>query len=347
MKLMYSESIKKQRGISLVELMVAITLSLILGVALIQIFSSSRSAYRVQEATSRLQENGRYTLEAMAQDVRMAGYMGCASIDKIPVTIKASSPPSDVVFDSSNIVRGLDNVITGNTYNAQPGTDVLIIRRASDSGVRLDGNMTADNANISIVSNVPGFKEGDFLFITDCMSADLFRATNVSTGSVTIAHSASGNTDPKLSKPYGSDAEVLAFKSVAYFIRDTGRTTQNNQPILALYTQARGAGQGSGALVSYELVEGVQDLQLRFGRDTSGDGAADIYVTASDITTSAQWSSVVAVRLDLLMQSTDSSIVPTTGDAAQRLDFNGATIISDGRLRQSYSMVVAIRNRLQ
>jgi type IV pilus assembly protein PilW len=277
----------------------------------------------------------------------MAGYMGCASIDKIPVTVKASNPPSDVVFDSSNIVRGLDNVTTGNAYNAQPGTDVLIIRRASDSGVRLDGNMTADNANISIVANNAGFVADDYLFISDCMSADLFKATNVSTGSVTIAHSSSGNIDPKLSKVYGSDAEVLAFRSVAYFIQDTGRKTQNNQPIFALYTQARGVGQGAAALASYELVEGVENLQLRFGLDTSGDGAADEYRTANNITTNAQWSSVVAVRLDLLMQSTDGNVVPSVGDAAQRLNFNGASITSDGRLRQAYSMVVAIRNRLQ
>jgi type IV pilus assembly protein PilW len=336
---------RRQQGISLVELMVAITLSLILGTALIQIFSSSRSANRVQDATARLQENGRYIVDAMAQDIRMAGYMGCASIDKVPVFIQASSPPADVIFDSSNIINGLNNVAAGNTYNAVPGTDVVVIRRASDTGVKLDGNMTADNANISLVDNSPGFVSGDFLFISDCASADLFCANNVSTGSITIAHSSSCNITPKLSKAYGADAEVMAFRSTAYFIRDTGRTTTAGRPIRALMVQSRNAGQAAAALSAYELVEGVEDLQLEYGLDTTADGAPDEYRTANNLT-AAQWADVSTVRLNLLLQSIDEGLVGTSGEMVQNLQFNGAAVAQDGRLRQVFSTTIAIRNRL-
>lgn len=336
---------KRQKGVSLVELMVAITLSLILGIALIQIFSSSRSVYRVQEATSRLQENGRYTIDAMAQDIRMAGYMGCASIDKVPVFIQASSPPADLVFSSSNIINGLDNVGATNAYNAAAGTDVLITRRAADSGVKLDGNMTADNANISLVDNAPGFVAGDFLFISDCASADLFCANNVSTGSITIAHSSSCNITPKLSKAYGAEAEVLAFRSMVYFIGDTGRTTTAGRPIRALWLQSRNAGQAGVLGAAYELVEGVEDMQLEYGFDSTGDGAADEYRTAANLT-GTQWASVVTVRLNLLMQSIDENLVGTSGDQVQNLTFNGVDVPKDSRLRQVYSTVIAIRNRL-
>lgn len=332
-----------QRGISLVELMVAVTLSLILGIALIQIFTASRNAYRVQEATSRLQESGRYTVDAIAQDVRMAGYMGCASIDKVPVSIRASTPPADVVFDATNVINGLDNVATGNAYSAYPGTDVLVIRRAADTGIRLDGNMTADNANISLVDNSQNFKAGDYLFISDCASADLFCANNVSTGSITIAHSSSCNTSPKLSKVYGAEAEVLAFRSFAYFIRDTGRTTKANRPILALWVQSRSGGTLNAA---YELVEGVENMQLQYGLDTSGDGTPDVYRSANNLTTS-EWASVVTVRLNLLMQSVDENLVGTSGAQVQTVQFNGSALaVNDSRLRQAFSTVIAIRNRL-
>ncbi len=340
------QSVKQQRGISLIELMVAITLSLILGTALIQIFSSSRGSYRQQEAASRLQENGRYTIEMLAQDVRMAGYMGCASIDNIPVTIKASGPlPSDVMFDATQIIRGLNNVAAVNPYNAELGTDVLIIRRASDTGVRLTGNMTADNANIQMVDNSAGFVAGDFLFITDCASADLFCANNVSSGgTVTISHSSSCNIDPKLSKAYKTDAEVLAFRSSAYFIRATGRTTSAGNPILALWGVSRGVG-STAALTAYELIEGVQNMQLEYGVDTNLDRAADEYKTANNIA-NADWANVTTVRVNLLLQSVDEGLVGSSGATAQRLDFNGGPVTADGRLRQVFSTVIAIRNRL-
>lgn len=334
-----------QQGISLVELMVAITLSLILGVALIQIFSSSRSANRVQEATARLQENGRYTIEAMAQEVRMAGYMGCASIDKVPMAIQATNLPTDVVFTSSTVINGSNNVIAGNPYDAVAGTDVLIIRRASDTGIKLDGNMTADNANVQLVDNSGGFKADDFLVISDCASADLFCANSVSGGGITITHSASCNNTPKLSKAYGEDAEVLAFRSTAYFIRDTDRKTPSNRPIRALMVQSRNAGQAGAALTSYELVEGVEDMQLQYGFDTNGDGTPDEYRTANNLA-GTQWASVITVQLNLLMQSTDEGLVGAAGEMVQNLEFNGAAVAPDTRLRQAFSTVIAIRNRL-
>jgi len=261
------------------------------------------------------------------------------------VFIQATNPPADVVFSSSNIINGLDNVIAGNTYNALAGTDVLIIRRAADTGVKLDGQMTADNANISLVDNSPGFIAGDFLFISDCSSADLFCANNVSPGSITIAHSSSCNITPKLSKAYGAEAEVLAFRSIAYFIRDTGRTTVAGRPISALWMQSRNAGQDGVLGAAYELVEGVEDMQLEYGLDTNADGAPDEYRPANNIS-AAQWADVITVRLNLLMQSIDEGLVGTSGEMVQNLQFNGAAVAQDGRLRQAFSTVIAIRNRL-
>jgi len=45
----------------------------------IQIFLSAKQAYRLQENLSRLQENGRFAMDFITKDVRMAGYAGCSS----------------------------------------------------------------------------------------------------------------------------------------------------------------------------------------------------------------------------------------------------------------------------
>lgn len=63
-----------QQGFSLVEIMVALVISLFLTAGIIQLFISSQQTYRVTQALSRLQENGRFIIDRMAFDIRMAGY---------------------------------------------------------------------------------------------------------------------------------------------------------------------------------------------------------------------------------------------------------------------------------
>ena len=63
-----------QQGFSLVEIMVALVISLFLAAGIIQLFISSQQTYRVTQALSRLQENGRFIIDRMAFDIRMAGY---------------------------------------------------------------------------------------------------------------------------------------------------------------------------------------------------------------------------------------------------------------------------------
>jgi type IV pilus assembly protein PilW len=362
----------KQRGIGLVELMIAITLSLVLTGAVVQIFVSSKNNYRVQDAVSGLQENGRFAINYLAQDIRMAGFMGCSTLDKISVNIIANGvttgtgtalDPTSVFYSASSMLVGVDNILVGDAtfgsagLNAVPGTDALIIRRGVSGGGVLTGNLAAVNANIQIIApNTLGLSAGDVILITDCANADLFRATNVSDGSgkETIAHSSSNNTSNNLSKPYGTDAEIIALQTTTYFVRDTGRKTPQGDHINALYVATRGAGQGGTAtLANYtgELVEGVENMQLQYGVDNNVDGdnianKADTYVDANAAT---DWSKVVSVRINLLMQSESSDVVPKTGTLAQtyKYGFSNTTITgSDGRLRQVYYTVVGIRNRL-
>jgi type IV pilus assembly protein PilW len=63
-----------QRGFTLVELMIALTISLILLLVIGTVFSSSRQAFRVQEDNARIQESGRFALEILGRSIKQAGY---------------------------------------------------------------------------------------------------------------------------------------------------------------------------------------------------------------------------------------------------------------------------------
>ena len=64
-------------GLTLVELMVAITIGLIILAAVARLFVTSRSTYTLEEGLARVQESGRFAMEFLSQDIRMAGYAGC------------------------------------------------------------------------------------------------------------------------------------------------------------------------------------------------------------------------------------------------------------------------------
>ncbi|WP_372879822.1 PilW family protein [Spongiibacter marinus] len=338
---------KHQQGLGLVELMISITLGLLLSAAIIQAFVATRSSYRVQEAISQIQVASRYANHFLGKDLRMAGYMGCASRGIEP-NIVASNPDADVQFDETTAVRGFDNLAQNNAFDAVAGTDAITIRMASNISAQLTGNMTSDNANVQVSANTLGFIKDDYIMITDCEASDLFRATTVSesSGKVTIAHANTNNTTNRLSKAYGPDAEILAFESVSYFIRDTGRTTSDGNPIHGLFVQRRTAAQGGTIPDPAELVDGVENMQLTYGEDTDGDNNVDVYRDAANV---ASWGNVLSIRVELLVVSQEENVVGQTGSAtAQRVQFAGQDVVNtDGRYRRSIVSVFAVRNRVQ
>lgn len=327
-------------GFSLVELMVAMVISLILLAGVIKIYQGSKQAYRVQDNQARLQENGRFAMYFLARDIRMAGFMGCNRITQINPRVIANNPPLTPLFDPSTVIGGYDGGAWPTTFPAKPsnlvpGTDAVLLRFAAPASLSLTGNMTADNANIQINANPDNFQAGDLLFITDCSSADLFRATNVSTaasGIITIAHANSQNSSNRLSKAYNTDAQVMEFEYSLYYI---GTTATPGVDALYRVTARSGGAQ--------ELVDGVRNLQLLYGLDTNGDGAANQYRTAGQVAGIANgWSQVVSVRVSLLLASREDFLARPR----QTLRFNGTPYTaSDNRMYVTFGDTVTLRNR--
>ncbi|MBS3804595.1 MAG: prepilin-type N-terminal cleavage/methylation domain-containing protein, partial [Oleiphilaceae bacterium] len=67
----------KQRGLSLIELMIALALGVILTLGVTQIFLGSNQTYRLTDGLSLVQENMRFALGNLQYNARMAGYTGC------------------------------------------------------------------------------------------------------------------------------------------------------------------------------------------------------------------------------------------------------------------------------
>ena len=342
--------ISRSKGLSLVELMVAITLGLLLIAGVLQIYVGSKATYRAQDALSRLQENQRFAMNLLATNIRPAGYAGCLNVkDKSSVRVIAN-PPTPTI-NASTAIQGHENkggqswspnLPTGITQ-VLDDTDVLVLQHGGTCGAKLTGNMGTTNANIQInADNSCGFTPGEAILITDCSASDLFRANNVSEGTLTttIAHSSAANTATDgtnsnfLSKPYTTDSEILKFTSVAYFIRNGVSGT----PSLWRYDMASTAS-GSNPV---ELVEGVENLQVLYGEDAGADGEADQYVVADAV---GDWADVVSVRVTLLFRT-----IETVNTVSQTYSFEydvGASSkdYTDRFSRQQTTMTIDLRNK--
>ncbi len=329
-------------GFSLVELMVALALSLLLGAGILQIFLSSKVNYRLQDALGWVQETGRFATSYMARDIRMAGQMGCPDIRRLKgkIHIIANDPPADITdFLNYRAVIGYEGTGSGwdptppfNTDELVPGTDILTIYRAEPCGAYLTGNMDADNANIQVIkSELCTFQQNEVLMVTDCQTADIFRATSVSqsTGGfkITIAHAQNANTDNRLSKAYQSDAQVLEPTAHTYYIgyNPAGRP--------ALYLRTPEA--------TYELAEGVENMQVLYGFD-NGNRTVDTYLTANNIT---DWDRVIGVRIALLVSSPEQARTETDTKTYNLL---GTTVDppEDRRVRRVFNLTIALRNQV-
>src|SRR4051812_627303 len=75
----------KSKGLSLIELMIAMSLGLATIAAIGWIYLGTTKTYRTQDALARLQENARYAFEVIGSDLRMAGTTGCSHLEQANV----------------------------------------------------------------------------------------------------------------------------------------------------------------------------------------------------------------------------------------------------------------------
>lgn len=69
------------RGFGLIEVMIALVLGLIVVAGIIQIFISTKTTYQTQLAAARIQEDARFVLSKLIQEIRMTGMYGCLKFD--------------------------------------------------------------------------------------------------------------------------------------------------------------------------------------------------------------------------------------------------------------------------
>lgn len=307
------------RGITLIELMVAITVGLILLAGIIQLFVSNKQAYRIQEGANVLNENSRYALNQLEYSIRMAGHWGGAKPTSI--AIETAAPATDCTevpvfanddpeMDVAYGIEGLDgdadtplDCIPADDY--RPGTDILIVRyagadRIPDDAIEDLGDATIVRARASGGADI--FDAPDF--------EDRYEAGGSGPPDIRVPSATDENKD--LIANYMANAEI-------YFIRNCASQARGDDSVCdaeddVTPTLARLVLR-DGALVQEDVVAGVEQMQIMYGVDEDGDRSPNRYLTAEDVEAGTgdgpEWINVVDARVSLVLRNAERDVTFT------------------------------------
>lgn len=307
------KSLKKQQGVTLVEIMVSITISLILLGGVIQIFVNNKQTYRTQEALSRVQENGRFAMDFLAREIRMADFWGCRRTATLVV-----DHLNPAALPAINPVNPAAGGIGGTNNTGLNGSDTLILQGAFGDPLPVVAH--DQGAAIFTVTDNSSFDNFNMVIASDCSKADLFEVVSVNADGITIVGDTSGvatgpgNATTPLGT-YNGTGSLYRVQMLTYAIRNGA----SGEP--ALFRNDNG--------IWIELIEGIQDMQILYGEDTDNDQTANRYVAAGAV--GLVMANVVSIRITMTLQTLQDLI---TADG------------SFGRISRTYIATTSIRNRI-
>ena len=335
-----------QRGMTLVELMVSITIGLFLLAGLTVLFSQQSSTQAELEKSSRQIENGRYAMQLLQEDVQLAGYYGeytDAATLTLPVTLPNPCSVTAALLSEAVPFHIQGYVAPGatlpaafadcplNAANHLDGTDILVVRRVDP--VTATGALTIGQAYLQSGLNAAGLVFSHVLSVAATTAVD----TSVF----------------NLVKKDGSAAALRKYQVHIYFVSpcsvptsgtacSTANTDDGGVSIPTLKRMELSVQGGVTKFVTTPLVEGIQNLQLDYGFDTTGDGAPDSYAT--DAASVAAWADVVALRVNLLARNNERS-VGHQDTKTYTLGLDGTTAAAnDNFKRRVFSQLIRLVN---
>ncbi len=354
---------KRLRGFSLVELMVAITLALIVTAGVISVFVGSRSAFEATSGTAALTDGGRFALNFISNSVRGAGYMSCTTAPNMQGILNAASP---LAFSFNQALQGFEAVGTGpgNAYVVAPApvagdatvgdwvggldatlaglpvqnNDVLVARSTLPNAQTVYVSAILDGSPTFTVNTQGSLQAGQLAVISDCAKGVVFQISGLAPpgANAVITHNAGGspgNSTSIFPVSFSPGTQVAPVDTVVYYI---GAGADGDS---ALWAEDLN---GTGAFTASELVPDIEAMQILYGLDTTKTQTVTEYVTADLV---PDFNTVMSVKVALLAASAPGSAHPT-GAKTYNLLGTAVTAPNDTRARQVFQETIAVRNAL-
>ncbi len=315
--------INKQRGVTLVELMIAMLLALMTGAAIMAVFSNSRQNFKQDENTLRMQDDARHAMREIAYDLSMAGHFADLLM------------PSSVTPDGSLAVAtdcGPAGVPDWVYLLRDPGTGENLSLTAVDNAT--GGAASAAHSCIAGGELVPG---------TDVVSVKrVAGGASAATSAGQVYLRTNGTVGLLYRDPMGPPAIPVPapfseweYRPRIYYVRNYADSPGDGIPTLCRKFLAAPA-----SMTTECLAVGIENLQIEYGIDTTGNGDANVFLPAPTL---AQLQAAVAVRIFLLARTSDPD-VQYENDKTYFLSNAPAYSPNDNFHRRVFSMTVGLKN---
>lgn len=298
------------RGLSLVELMVALLIGTMLMLGVVQIFSASHSAYQLSEGIARTQENGRFALDYLQRDLRMVGHLGCANdqarIQQDSVTLSNLLVTNDrPALRFEQPIQGYEAATTGTGSTLELTTPPSVAQETYSPALptqyanalsnRVDGSdivalrfLVAQGAAITTVGGTTtaplfhfdakrfsvlrdGVDDPGLFGVADCASASVFQARAVDKNNGTVTSGAAPSNLSPLTFGFSYEAGQTTLYRAESLVYYVGTNASGGTSLYRVRFSAK-PGQELTA-TQEELVEGVRNLQILYGQDSVADPA--------------------------------------------------------------------------
>jgi Tfp pilus assembly protein PilW len=322
---MQSKIVNQQSGFSVVEVMVALLLSMTLGVAVVSVFVNNSHSFTQDDNIARMSDDARFALREVAFEVSMAGHYGELHVPAIvtpdaALSIGVDCGPAgqvnwmyrtvEAVTGNTHSISAIDNATNAQVIAAhscfvggelQEGTDIIAIKRvagAESAALRAGGVYLRTNGTVGL----------------------LFRAPAPATPTVAV----------------GLPRADWEYRPSIYYIRQFANTPGDGIPTLC-----RKVLRGAGPSMTTECIAtGIEDMQVEYGIDTSEDGHPNVYLSAPSL---VEMQSVVSARIFLLARTTEID-TRYTNDKTYSISNSPDFVPGDSFHRRVFSTNVSIQN---
>jgi type IV pilus assembly protein PilW len=287
---------KRAAGFSLVELMVAVVLSLLVSIAAVSLFISNKRINAATEGLDRIQENARTSFELMARDIREAGGSPC-DVRQAMVNVLTDTTSWWTTFDV-----GLSGFDDGAYPGSLAGTDAIQIQYFEDTGILTSAAMGSTSAalQVSAASKLDNIEDNQILLACGFFATPTASIFSAGKSGSTLTHAAgAGNVSGDFSDAghpspvvYPVNTSLGSLRALQWYVA-TGSHGGNS-----LYRrQLRNPGAtGPEMGAAEEVITGVTGLLLTY----LVDGTWETSPPGGD------WSRVTAVQIELGLEALDS-----------------------------------------
>jgi prepilin-type N-terminal cleavage/methylation domain-containing protein len=237
-----------QAGFTLIELMISLVLFSFVIAGVLAVAVSMSQGFREQRASTQAESAVRVPLDFLADAIRQG----------------SPGAPTNVIFDSTTCTTVAINVNNNVGTGSAANTDRLDVIYASGAVLTSTREIYATTNQTSLnVNDASGFAIGDSFVVSDTTEGVLLKITNIVGNTLTIAaQSGACGAFPLSAGPYPTGSLVIRAQHAWFYIGWV-----DGSPMLMMDPDANAT-----TVDAEPLAEGVEDLQLVMGVDTTANG---------------------------------------------------------------------------